>query len=304
LLGALEQLSRDVAAPSVASVSHADLSVATGMRILVAEDNLVNQRVTIHLLRKLGAHVSCVGNGFEALQALRAEAFDLVLMDCQMPEMDGYEATRRIRGGAAAGILNCAIPIIALTAHALARDREKCIAAGMNDYLSKPIDAVRLHEALARSFSGTTSNGQSERRQPDARLMDTAALLARTGDDPIFVRELIAVFAQFAAHNISSLKIAIGFGDDVQIRLLAHGMRGAAANIAAVRLALHAAALEKAPDNPSADAAYRVLDATLHATLAQLRRDGWLSEPIDPPNGRDTSVTSLHQGGGAKAQVP
>ena len=303
LLSALEQLTRGASAPRIASASHTDLSLATGMRILVAEDNLVNQRVTIHLLRKLGAHVRCVGNGVEALQALRAEAYDLVLMDCQMPEMDGYEATRRIREGGAAGILNAAIPIIALTAHALASDREKCIAAGMNDYLSKPIDAVRLHEALARFLNGTTSTGPMMRGPPDARLFDAAALLARTGNDPTFVRELITLFAQFAAQNIRSLKIAVGLSDDTQIRLLAHGMKGAAANVDAAELAHHAEALEKAPDGVCARAAFRVLDATLDATLAQCRHGGWLAEGIDPNNGNDTSVTSPHQGSGGTAQV-
>jgi CheY-like chemotaxis protein len=106
LLGALDQLTRATCAPRVAPASHADLSRADGMRILVAEDNLVNQRVTMHLLRKLGAHVHCVGNGVEALQALHAEAYDLVLMDCQMPELDGYEATKRIREGAAGSSLS------------------------------------------------------------------------------------------------------------------------------------------------------------------------------------------------------
>jgi CheY-like chemotaxis protein len=126
------------------------------MRVLIAEDNVVNQRVSTHLLRKLGAHVRCVGNGVEALMALRDETYDVVLMDCQMPEMDGYEATRRIREGGQ-GMVNSAIPIIALTAHALGSDRDKCIAAGMNDYLSKPIDAARLQAALTRAVNGVRS---------------------------------------------------------------------------------------------------------------------------------------------------
>jgi signal transduction histidine kinase/CheY-like chemotaxis protein len=155
LLGALDDLTRSAAEPGVPA-SPTGRTPATGMRILIAEDNVVNQRVSTHLLRKLGAQVRCVGNGVEALQALRDQAYDLVLMDCQMPEMDGYEASRQIRAGGN-GILNPAIPIIALTAHALASDRDKCIAAGMNDYLTKPIDTARLQDALSRSVNAVRS---------------------------------------------------------------------------------------------------------------------------------------------------
>jgi signal transduction histidine kinase/DNA-binding response OmpR family regulator len=280
LPAALEELTRGAFEPGVASTGDADLSLAAGMRILVAEDNLVNQRVTTHLLRKLGAQVRCVGTGVEALQALREGAYDVVLMDCQMPEMDGYEATRRIREGVG-GTLNSAIPIIALTAHALASDRDKCIAAGMNDYVSKPIDAARLQAAL----SGTMNSGPVVHRRPSRRLFDAAALLARTGEDPAFARELLMVFAQFATETISSLRIAVGLGDDVQIRRLAHGIRGAAANIDAAELAHQAEAVEMAPDTASARAAHQVLEAILDETLAEWRRSGWLADEIDPRAG-------------------
>ena len=281
LTSALVELTGGEPGPHTPPAGPAVPSPANGMRILVAEDNLVNQRVTTHLLLKLGSAVRCVGNGVEALQALRNEAYDLVLMDCQMPEMDGYETTRRIREGAH-GILDPAIPIIALTAHALASDRDKCMAAGMNDYVSKPIDPARLHEALLRSITGTKTTSPVEHRRSGQRLFDAAALLARTGEDPIFVRELIMVFAQFAAENISSLRIAVGAGDDVQMRRLAHGMKGAAANIAAEGLAHQAEALEKAADHAYARAAYQALDSILDETLAEWRHSGWLTDVIDP----------------------
>jgi PAS domain S-box-containing protein len=121
------------------------------LRVLLADDNVVNQKVASHLLRKLGADVHCVANGLDALQALGAHRYDVVLMDCQMPGMDGYEATRRLRGSAG-GYGDPAIPVIALTAHALATDRDKCLAAGMNDYLTKPVDPVRLRQAVARAL--------------------------------------------------------------------------------------------------------------------------------------------------------
>jgi len=124
-------------------------SLEPGLRVLLADDNPVNQKVAMHLLKKLGAHVHSVGNGVEALRALRDADFDVVLMDCQMPEMDGYEATRRLRRPTEA-CRNPRIPVIALTANAFATDREQCLDAGMDDFLTKPIERTRLEEALLR----------------------------------------------------------------------------------------------------------------------------------------------------------
>jgi two-component system, sensor histidine kinase len=128
-------------APAVAPV------VAEGLRVLLAEDNRVNQLVFQKMLLNLGCQVSLANHGRETLEILRRERVDLVLMDCQMPELDGYAATREIRqwGGAFA-----ALPIIALTASAMAEDRERALACGMNDFLSKPLLLPTLREALAR----------------------------------------------------------------------------------------------------------------------------------------------------------
>ncbi|WP_306606466.1 hybrid sensor histidine kinase/response regulator [Azonexus sp.] len=122
------------------------VSPIRGMRILLAEDNEINQQVTLELLVEIaGAEVVIAGDGLEVLTKLRAESFDVVLMDCQMPVMSGYEATRRIREEISADI-----PIIAITANAMSTDREKCLAAGMNDYISKPFDPEVLFSMLAR----------------------------------------------------------------------------------------------------------------------------------------------------------
>src|ERR1044071_4108391 len=107
------------------------------MRVLLAEDNMVNQMLARRLLEKLGADVAVAADGQAAIALLAGKPFDVVLMDCQMPVMDGYEATRRIRAGAA-GAAAAAVPIIALTAHALSDARDLCVAAGMSDYLTKP----------------------------------------------------------------------------------------------------------------------------------------------------------------------
>ena len=114
------------------------------LRILLAEDEAINRIVVLHMLRQLGYEADAVNNGIEALQALERDTYDVILMDIQMPDMDGFEVTRRIRGARREQP-----HIIALTAHALAGDRERCLAAGMNDYLSKPVRLLDLQFALA-----------------------------------------------------------------------------------------------------------------------------------------------------------
>lgn len=129
------------AAPAVATLR--------GLRVLVAEDNAVNQRLVAAQLRQLGCTAECAANGLLVLEALRRENYGLVLMDCQMPELDGYETARRIRRD-----LDRRIPIIAMTAHAMRGDREKCLAAGMDDYLAKPVPLPELRQALLRAVNG------------------------------------------------------------------------------------------------------------------------------------------------------
>jgi CheY-like chemotaxis protein len=119
------------------------------VRILLAEDNIVNQKVAVAMLRKFGYNPDIVTNGKEAVSALKTVPYDMVLMDCQMPEMDGYEATRQIRNPQSA-IRNHAIPIIAMTAHAMQGAREECLEAGMDDYISKPINPQALLDVIEK----------------------------------------------------------------------------------------------------------------------------------------------------------
>jgi CheY-like chemotaxis protein len=153
LLRALGELNRSTAVLPTTAPDVGDTGLNSGFRVLVVDDNVVNQMVVTHFLRKQGAVVSIAANGIDALDALRRRDFDVVLMDCQMPEMDGYEATRRLRRFEP-DHHNRNIPVIALTANALATDREECAAAGMNHYLAKPIDRQRLEQALATALVG------------------------------------------------------------------------------------------------------------------------------------------------------
>ena len=152
------------------------------MRVLLVEDNLVNQKVASRLLAKRNCRVDLAGNGEEALAALGRSRYDLVLMDCQMPVMDGYEATRRIRAGAA---LDPAVPVIAMTADAMQGDRERCLAAGMNDYVSKPVNEEQLFAAIAGALSpdqGDLPYVVAAAPQP-RQTFDAEDMLARIGGD-------------------------------------------------------------------------------------------------------------------------
>jgi CheY-like chemotaxis protein len=150
-LAAPENPAKRSAAPMPSPLLNPTLGQTHPLRILVAEDNAVNQKLIAGLLQRLGYQPRLADHGLACLEALRRDAYDLVLMDCQMPEMDGYDATARIRAGEA-GERHRDIPVIALTASAMTGDRERCLAAGMSDYLTKPIQApalVRLIEATS-----------------------------------------------------------------------------------------------------------------------------------------------------------
>jgi CheY-like chemotaxis protein len=155
LLDALSEALGDARATAVSDAAVASFHegasagvAAPTLSILVAEDNRVNQTVITRMLQKLGHRVDVAANGLEAVSALRRIAYDLVFMDCQMPEMDGFGATRAIRAGEAGTPRR--IPIVALTANAMHGDREQCLAAGMDDYIAKPVTKQTLAAALER----------------------------------------------------------------------------------------------------------------------------------------------------------
>ncbi len=198
-------------------------------RILLAEDNVVNQKVAVRQLQKLGYRADAVANGREALEALERIPYDLVFMDCQMPEMDGYQATGEIRRreGTAKHTF-----IVAMTANAMEGDRAKCIAAGMDDYVSKPVRAEDLNAVLARVL-GSGGNGDEP---PKASVGETAApvdmkrLSQAMGDEPRERAEIIDVYLGQMVTSLERLEAAIELQDAETIDLIAHNCAGASAN--------------------------------------------------------------------------
>jgi PAS domain S-box-containing protein len=252
----------------------------SGVRILLAEDNAVNQKLAARLLQNLGAEVQVAVNGIEALNALSEADFDIVLMDCQMPQMDGYEATRQLRGSPGR-VRNPKIPVIALTAHALATDRAKCLNAGMNDYLTKPIDPIRLKQALTKAWLTIERRGKTP--MVTNAVFDAAALLARTGNDAQFARELIALFVTSAAETLARIAAALqGEIDSGSLRQLAHSLKGSAGTVAAVAVAAAASRLERLERLESAPETRDAFDSLLRAfndTVSEWLHKGW----VDPP---------------------
>jgi CheY-like chemotaxis protein len=203
------------------------------LRILLAEDNEVNQRLAVHLLERLGHRVQLAGNGAEAVELFERSPFDLVLMDIQMPGMDGEEATRRIREIEANR--EGRVPIVAMTAHAMRGDRERFLAAGMDEYISKPIDQERLRELL-RTLGRPRSDARSEAApgpatppatHADAPPFDRQALMARVDSDVALLESLISVFKADRPGLMAEIEESLAAGDAVALAGTAHTMKGA-----------------------------------------------------------------------------
>jgi PAS domain S-box-containing protein len=217
-------------------------------RILVVEDHPVNQKVLAHQLHEMGLQYTVASSGAQALDLLAKEDFDLVLMDCQMPVMDGYETTRRIR------LLPTdarRIPVIALTANAGSDFREVCIAAGGNDYLSKPYTEAALAALLTQWLPQAGSEA----------LLDLPALHARYPGNPDLVEELAAVFSSTTEASLEKLRSGIEQGNVEACRKEAHALKGAAASVRATAIQEGAARLEACVDRGDLAAASAELDA-------------------------------------------
>jgi PAS domain S-box-containing protein len=217
-----------------------------GIQVLLVEDNDLNQQVVKEILRRAGARVSVAGNGQEALDRLREQPFDGVLMDLQMPGMGGLEAARRIRGNPAWAEL----PIIALTADALAGVREKVLAAGMNDYLAKPIEPALLVRCLSglilkAGFEFPAARAEAAELTGNLRGVDIASALARLGLDPETYLGLLRRFSAGQEAGLAGIRAAMDQGDRETALRQAHSLKGAALNLGAGALGGAARDLEE-----------------------------------------------------------
>ena len=200
----------------------------TPRRVLVAEDNIVNQRVAAAILEKAGHTVTIAADGREALRALERETFDVVLMDVQMPGMSGPEATAAIR--ARERTHGGHLPIIALTAHAMAGDRERCLAEGADGYVAKPIIIAELFREIDVVLGGVPAASPAE--QPDTPF-DADALRARTGGDDALMKEVVGLFLEDCPDRLDAIRQALEVGDTTGVHRSVHTLKGSAGNFGA-----------------------------------------------------------------------
>ncbi|OLC37612.1 MAG: hypothetical protein AUH75_12000 [Gemmatimonadetes bacterium 13_1_40CM_4_65_7] len=225
----------DAGTPDVVT-RHTIAESRRSVRVLLAEDNPVNQQVAVAMLVKRGHEVHVVGNGREAVEAIAQREYDVVLMDVQMPEMDGFEATKAIRAMPQGDHL----PIIAMTAHALTGERERCLAHGMTDYLAKPFKALelfRLVEQLSEGVAPTSPPvATTPATAPPVDLEGFRTMLREAGAEEALY-SILDTFLRHAPERVATLATAVAGGSGVEIAKAAHVFRGAAATIGARELA-------------------------------------------------------------------
>ena len=284
----LDELSRALAggpATATARAVPAPDAAAAGaplrrLRVLVAEDNAVNQRVVIRMLETAGCRVDAVANGREAVDAMARLPYDLVFMDCQMPEMDGYEASRAIRAAEREGASGRHVPIVALTANALEGDREQCLAAGMDDYLAKPITKAAFGASLRRW--GTQGGPPTDGSIDAAALAALAAIEGEPGQ-PNRLAELLDVFRRDTPARLAAVRGAIERGDGDLVRRGAHVFKGSCAALGLRHLQALSATLESRGGVGMAAEAHSTF-AAMEAELDRLRP--WLRAELWHGGGR------------------
>ena len=235
--------------PSGPSTGVAPLRALLGCRVLLAEDDRVSQLVALNLLQRMGVRADAVANGVEALAALELTPYDIVLMDVEMPEMSGFEATAAVRERERAG--DRRIPIIAMTAHALLEDRQRCLAAGMDDYVSKPIGKPLLEEPLlrwaprreaqataraAREESGPAPGSGRTDEDPRFPDLEEDRLEDVCGHDPTLEQEVLQMYLESTRETLAGMRAALEAGDVALLRGLAHGLKGGSQTVGAAAL--------------------------------------------------------------------
>jgi two-component system sensor histidine kinase/response regulator len=244
------------------------------LRVLLAEDNEINQLVARRILEKLGHTVTVVSNGQEALSAVQSGQFDVVAMDVQMPEMDGLDATVAIRNLREKA--HAQIPIVAMTAHAMKGDRERCLAAGMDAYVSKPIRALELAKAISQITSQPTTGKISALiTKKTNSAIDQAALFDRVDGNRPLLRKLARLFLADCPRHLAQIKKSLRTGDAEALAKVAHMLKGAVGNFAAQKAVAAAELMElhgRRGELDAAGAAYVTLESELAQLSEELKR--------------------------------
>jgi CheY-like chemotaxis protein len=258
---------------------HALMETPKRLRVLLAEDNAVNCALTLRILSKRGHSVVVVHNGQQALDALETQAFDVILMDVQMPEMDGFEATAAIR--ATEAVTGTHIPIVAMTAHAMTGDRERCLAAGMDAYLSKPVQAEEL---LKMTESLAVGSGPIEGIEDSTpAVMDRTLALARVDGDHGLLADLARLFCEESPKMMAAVRDAVEAKDAERLQRAAHSLKGAVATLAAQKAfeaALRLERLGRAGDMAPTEQAYRLLELQVERLRTALESLGARKERV------------------------
>jgi CheY-like chemotaxis protein/HPt (histidine-containing phosphotransfer) domain-containing protein len=231
-------------------------------RILLAEDHPVNRELMLAILERLGYPADAVSNGAEAVNALQHRDYDLVLMDGEMPDVDGYEATHRIRRPET-GARNPYLPIVAVTANAMPGDRERCLAAGMDDYLPKPVEPEQLARVLARWIAAETPPppAPAPRAAPADAVFDGQSLLRRLAGNRQLAGRLVAAFLSDTPTQLALLRQQLERHDTAAAGIHAHRLKGAAALLSAAALRGAAFEAEQAANQGSLERLAQLLPA-------------------------------------------
>lgn len=251
----------------------------TGLRVLLAEDNAVNQRLAVGLLERMGHRVVIAPNGADAVNAYQTQRFDVILMDLQMPEMDGLAATRLIRKIERRSKRH--VPIIAMTAHAMAGDRQRCLNSGMDDYLSKPIRIADLEQKLEQL--GGVILKQPSRVQTDSMILDVELLqaLAAIDQDWELWQGMVQAFQEEARDLVTALRAATDQRDWAGLSQASHSLKGSALAFHAAELAAYCATLEHLPETPVTESILETVDHIQREVVRLEQRLVSFTKPLD-----------------------
>lgn len=298
--GRIDQFKLDEVLSSSKNIGLDGLQWDSRLRILLVEDNQVNQEVARGMLTELGLNADIAEDGQEAIEMLNASSqsdpYSIIFMDCQMPRMDGYTASSLIRKGEA-GVKYVEIPIVAITANAMKEDREKCIQSGMDEYISKPIEPEKMLEKLLIWFKPINhsvakdrnvekvKNMSNENQEEMDKVWDEQALLKRSLGKEKLMRSLIAMFLKSTPNQVEELGKACAGSDTEQVRMLAHTIKGGAANLSALRVQQSALELEEqAKQGATGDYPKTFLQLKTHFDEAIATLEKYINEKTEQSN--------------------